>query len=669
MGLYTIRTASDLSTHLGKFVRRNATSELLEVNVAAGSRSVGVLFRIYALGAVQYGEVMSGQDFGQVLAGGAFAADTLLTNDAQGRAVAAVGQDSVGAVAVQAATGAGSRAYAQSFSLLQSGPNVLPPSNPTYFVSSTGSDALSQAGTLAAPLATPQEASRRLGATLWLGVATVVTLNALNLGASPSWCVPSPVGNAYPVVFDNTLQTDIAAVAPTGGTLAVFAGVVAATFTSANGAAANSQRGKILEVTAGPNLTGARAIIHSNDGAGGFTVGGQLAGVPVAANLFDVKSRVGSWTWSGKLTLEAPGHVFLNSLSMLPTGAAAMFSVTGGIGVEYGCLWTSSAAGFCIVADKGGWLSGGESFGLNFAGIITPNNSIPTPPSLTVCGSRYDGTLGAITIGCSASAGGPVAMSTYSVQRSSGESVDAVPISQAGNGTFFLGGYSFWVNSGVVVTTGSYVQIFLLRLTNGRPGALSIGGVVCVENLGRLNLGGANFPTAAADIVLVTTNGHAVLGSVAGAPSGAGNLAINVQTGGLASIGAGVTCTGGTVGTDVKVDGGVAMSIANASSIREVGSSNGNFQHSSDSSGTPGAAVINKLMGISAFAAGTGAAGIVITNGTVNLGDNIQCTPIGADATGGAIGATAANGSFTAQTALNATGIYAFQWKVTKATV
>lgn len=77
----------------------------------------------------------------------------------------------------------------------------------------------------------------------------------------------------------------------------------------------------------------------------------------------------------------------------------------------------------------------------------------------------------------------------------------------------------------------------------------------------------------------------------------------------------------------------------------------------SDSSGTPGAATINKPAGVFAFAAGTGAAGIVITNSVCLATSYVVAHLQTNDATAKSVYAVPAAGSFTAYTNANTTGI------------
>jgi hypothetical protein len=83
-----------------------------------------------------------------------------------------------------------------------------------------------------------------------------------------------------------------------------------------------------------------------------------------------------------------------------------------------------------------------------------------------------------------------------------------------------------------------------------------------------------------------------------------------------------------------------------------------------NTTGSPGAATANVAAGRSAFAAGTGAAGIVITNSLVTATSRVTCQIATNDATAKSCVAVPASGSFTAYTNANTTGITNFAWKV-----
>lgn len=81
-----------------------------------------------------------------------------------------------------------------------------------------------------------------------------------------------------------------------------------------------------------------------------------------------------------------------------------------------------------------------------------------------------------------------------------------------------------------------------------------------------------------------------------------------------------------------------------------------------DSSGSPGAATISQPCGKSALAAGTGAAGITITNTQCTTASLIFVTPIDIDATATGFKVVAGSGSFVITTNANTTAIWKFNW-------
>lgn len=87
-------------------------------------------------------------------------------------------------------------------------------------------------------------------------------------------------------------------------------------------------------------------------------------------------------------------------------------------------------------------------------------------------------------------------------------------------------------------------------------------------------------------------------------------------------------------------------------------------QSGSDSSGTPGAATINKPIGTSAIAAG--ASSVVITNSLVAAGDWVMITPHARDATCKELIAVCGAGTITVSGSAAATAALAFSWEVKK---
>lgn len=87
-------------------------------------------------------------------------------------------------------------------------------------------------------------------------------------------------------------------------------------------------------------------------------------------------------------------------------------------------------------------------------------------------------------------------------------------------------------------------------------------------------------------------------------------------------------------------------------------------QSGTDSSGTPGAATINKPIGTSAIAAG--ASSVVITNSLVAAGDWVMITPHARDATCKELIAVCGAGTITVSGSAAATAALAFSWEVKK---
>lgn len=85
-------------------------------------------------------------------------------------------------------------------------------------------------------------------------------------------------------------------------------------------------------------------------------------------------------------------------------------------------------------------------------------------------------------------------------------------------------------------------------------------------------------------------------------------------------------------------------------------------QSGTDSTGTPGAATINRPTGKSAIA--IGAASVVITNSLVTAASRVIITPHARDATCKELIAVPAAGSFTVSGSANATAAVPFSWQV-----
>ena len=144
-------------------------------------------------------------------------------------------------------------------------------------------------------------------------------------------------------------------------------------------------------------------------------------------------------------------------------------------------------------------------------------------------------------------------------------------------------------------------------------------------------------------------NSHAPgYGSVTLAPTAQGmylgdgnNTYVRANTGGLLNLGAGgadYISVGGGAGT-------VSLGVVATTKI---------VVASTDSSGTPGAATINKASGRSTLASGTGSAGIEIANNTITASSKVFISPQGIDTTAPLFTAVCGASKFTVTTYSNA---------------
>lgn len=527
---------------------------------------------------------------------------------------------------------------------------ITVPNSPTYYCASTGSD--TNTGAISSPLLTVQEAVRRLDGSGWKTQATVVSLDTLNFGANPFLSVPPPVGGAKPICFRGPLTTAVSGILCTGGTAGTFAGttISGATFTSADASALNTRRGEILSVIAGANISGSRFIIHSNDGAGTFTIPhGMISGLaPVVGNTFDILSRAGKWTWTGTFTVT--GEMLLADMEMLPTIAASTWLATDAWIQETGMKWTA-AASVQIVGQGVNMWSG-------FWNLAIPY----TPTDIVACGNRYDG------------ANGPIVFYT---------TVDGAELTSAGNSyqgfdvppgfprgdcvmsfqgvTFNDSGFVFGRRSSVTMQLG-------IRLENCRSNSGGSSAVFRFENDSHGNyLSGLDFGagTVTADLIRIDIGSSCFVSSIGGqAP--AGKFFLNILTGGTAVGLASNTATGGTPGQDISVDGGTAFPVADGNTMGVIGAQNGSFQHSTSNLGAN--PTINKFSGFSAVQLASTTC--VITNSIADVGDHVDITPTSINAAVTKYSAVATLNTITVTTDAAPTGaVWSFSWKLTKATV
>lgn len=524
------------------------------------------------------------------------------------------------------------------------------PTSPELFVSSAGSDALSQPGTLVAPLATPQEAARRHGLTGWLIDAFVTCIDAINLGANPLLSVPLPLGNARPMTFRGRLSivAGCAGIACTGGTPGTYTGasIIGATFTSANASAPNALRGQILLPTAGA-LVGNQYIVHANNG-GTFTLPAAfLSGVgPAGGSTFDILSRDASWTWTG--TLVVTGELSLFNFSMLP-GLPGLFWAVDAYVQESGMSWLTAT--FNLDGFDCKWFSGIWSKVLPY-----------TSGGMIACGNRYEGTTSALTLWTSSNS------IMVEGAGNSYQGCNIVPAFNAGDVALSYQGNTF-NNCAFIFGRGTSVYMNLgLRVEAGRATAGS-AAVIQVSRASQKNqFSGIDFQATVAgnDLIKVDTGAKCLMTGIVG-QAAPGRFFLNVLTGGEVVGLSGNGALGGTPTQDVSVDGGTAFPVADANAMGVIGSQNGTFQHStSDLTANP---TINKFSGFGSIATG-GPTTSVITNSLADVGDHVRLTPTSINATVAKWSAVATLNTITITTdAAPTVAAWTFSWELLKATV
>jgi hypothetical protein len=144
------------------------------------------------------------------------------------------------------------------------------------------------------------------------------------------------------------------------------------------------------------------------------------------------------------------------------------------------------------------------------------------------------------------------------------------------------------------------------------------------------------------------------LGKIRGASASLGFVAVDDSLGAHMQFGAlrWVVDSANATLTDTAVVG----------NIIRFGSNGAMSQRGTDSTGTPGAATINKPTGKSAIA--VGASSVVITNSLVSATSRVLITPHARDATCKELIAVPAAGSFTVSGTANATAALPFSWQV-----
>lgn len=546
---------------------------------------------------------------------------------------------------------------------------VVPPNSPTLYVSNAGSDAITQPGTLALPLLTVQEAARRHRSSGATGYPVIVLVNTINLGADPLVDLsPTPGGGI--IVLETTYQNDVTGVAVTGGTALVQVGVTLGTLTTANAQAANQHQGKILQFTAGP-LSGRRFVVDANDNIGGFTLTGPLS-APSALNVFNIVSRLGKLTWTGNFTCAGTGAFIFDGVELAPTVANSLFTLLAGATLfETATRWVTAAA--FQIANMGNWQSSTAKGSTQFGSLV---GTIPLPTGVTLCPCRYEGASGVIAIGGGPQWGSPIGFGSFAAE---GVSMQGVSLyagqywGGASHGTaamFEIAGFSSLTDCGAWgIGPGTSLVIISARITSGRSVSGGPVGVISGSDCARIGVNNVNFAsTVTGDCVLLTQGALALLTLCVGAAP-AGKFFLNVLIGSTAVTitGQSNTATGGTPGSDIQVDGGVAFAVALFATFGVIGAQNGSFQHStSDLTANP---TINKLSGFGSIATG-GPTTSVITNSLAAAGDHVRLTPTSINATVAKWSAVATLNTITITVdAAPTVAAWTFSWELLKSTV
>ena len=234
-----------------------------------------------------------------------------------------------------------------------------PPASPTYYVSNTGNDGLSHTGSISDPLATPQEACRRLAASGWTGVPTISVDNAIALGANPIINIPTPTGGGQPVTIESTSYTDsgmgtrtASGGAAPGATAPPTLGTVV---DNAGGLTPNAWAGWYLRWTSGPN-SGLRASISANS-ATTYTVEAGSFGATANGNTYVVEKPSGSFTFSSRFVISGKmlringldivgtvdgfeGSIFDNEVDLYQEFGVRYIAPGGGSGLGMTCFFS-----------------------------------------------------------------------------------------------------------------------------------------------------------------------------------------------------------------------------------------------------------------------------------------------------------------------------------------
>ena len=197
------------------------------------------------------------------------------------------------------------------------------PNNPVYYVSNTGNDGISHTGGSGDPLATPQEACRRLAASGWHGTsAPIINIdNEISLGANPFLNIPSPTGGNFPIVFQTTSWTDsgLGTLTCSGGLAPVNSAppALGTVVIGAGGLSVNAWAGWWWYWTSGVN-NGLRAAIVSNT-ANTLTLAAGSYSLTSNLDTGVIEEPSGSLTFSGRFVIIGRMCI-VNDLDFVGTG-------------------------------------------------------------------------------------------------------------------------------------------------------------------------------------------------------------------------------------------------------------------------------------------------------------------------------------------------------------
>ena len=191
------------------------------------------------------------------------------------------------------------------------------PDGTILYVASTGNDA--NEGTQASPLASVQEAFRRLDERKWRKYARVRVLDTVSVNAVASNLtdlnVPTPIGGAYPILLDGLLvDAGLGTILPTGGANVVTTPTANAYVTTGlNGLVVDAYKGMIMAFanTNSTSWDNVNRTIISNTANGTFTIAGQLPGAPDAGKKFTIQKQTSGLTASSGVQINWRNNILL----------------------------------------------------------------------------------------------------------------------------------------------------------------------------------------------------------------------------------------------------------------------------------------------------------------------------------------------------------------------